>query len=120
MNDIALQPVVFVACLGAGVLSGLVYALLYLVRRRFAFKRLVEAVCDLAFVLVSAGLYFVVLYTLDYGAMRLYTVAAFLGGFAVTYALLSPLKDKLPALGEKIKGWLRHPHLPRLKRRKRQ
>jgi len=106
MSDISMQPVVFLACLGAGLVSGLVYAALYLVRRRFGFGRLVETMADVAFVLVSAGLYFVVLYFTDYGVMRLYTVAAFLGGFAVIYALLSPLKKRLPAIQQRLRVWL--------------
>ena len=113
MSDVSMQPLVFLACLGAGVVSGLVYAALYLVRRRFGFGRLVETMADVAFVLVSAGLYFVVLYFTDYGVMRLYTVAAFLGGFAVIYALLSPLKKRLPYIQAKCKAWCAKHHRKR-------
>ena len=115
MSDIELQPVVFLACLGAGLVSGLLYAALYLVRRHFAFARLAETLADAAFVLVSAGLYFVVLYLTGYGRMRLYTVAAFVGGFAVVYALLSPLKNRLPAMGAKLRA-LCAKHLERRKK----
>ena len=95
MNGVSLQPFVFLACLGAGVFSALLYGALYLVRLLAKGKRVVDLGCDVLFVTVSAASYFLVLYHTGFGEMRFYTVAAFLGGFFALYALLYPLRDKV-------------------------
>ena len=95
MNTVNIQPLVFLACLGAGVFSALLYGGLYLVRVLAKGRRAVELLSDVVFVSVSAGAYFLVLFYTGFGEMRIYTVAAFLGGFFAVYALLYPLRDKV-------------------------
>ena len=104
MSGVELQPLVFLACLGAGVASALLYAVLFLVRSAAKHKRAVELLCDALFVSVAAGSFFLVLYLTNFGQMRLYTVLAFLGGFGILYALLYPLKKKWPEWVEKHRG----------------
>lgn len=112
MNTVDMQPLVFLACLGAGVFSALFYGFLYVVRVLAKGRKAVELLADAVFVSVAATSYFLVLFYTGFGEMRFYTVAAFLGGFFALYALLYPLKDKVRAhltQGKSIK-----PHLGRL------
>jgi hypothetical protein len=97
MNTTALQPLVFLSCLGAGVFAAMLYGALYVVRLIAKGKRAVDLVCDVLFVSLSAVAYFLVLFYTGFGEMRFYTVAAFLGGFFALYALLYPLGDKVKA-----------------------
>ena len=97
MNTVSIQPLVFLACLGAGVFSALLYGALYVVRLWAKGRRIVDLVADVLFVSLSAVSYFLVLYYTGFGEMRVYTVAAFLGGFFALYALLYPLRDKVRA-----------------------
>ena len=113
MNTVNIQPLVFLACLGAGVFSALLYAALYLVRVAAKGRRAVDLLCDVLFVSLAAVSYFLVLFYTGFGEMRVYTVAAFLGGFFALYALLYPLRDKVKAklearpLRDKVKRVLR-------------
>ena len=103
MSAAGMQPLVFLACLGAGVASAVLYGVLYLVRLLAKGRRAVSLAADALFVSVSAVSYFLVLFYTGFGEMRLYTVAAFLGGFFAVYALVYPLRDKVTA-------WLQSPH----------
>lgn len=97
MNTVDMQPLVFLACLGAGVFAAMLYGALYLVRLAAKGRRAVDLVCDVVFVSVAAAGYFLVLFYTGFGEMRFYTIAAFLGGFFALYALLYPLRDKVKA-----------------------
>lgn len=95
MSTVNIQPLVFLACLGAGVFSALLYGALYVVRLLAKGKRAVDLISDVVFVSVAASSYFLVLFYTGFGEMRVYTIAAFLGGFFAVYALLYPLRDKI-------------------------
>ena len=95
MNTVNIQPLVFLACLGAGVFSALLYGALYVVRLVAKGRRAVDLISDVVFVSVAASSYFLVLFYTGFGEMRIYTIAAFLGGFFAVYALLYPLRDKI-------------------------
>lgn len=111
MNTVNIQPLVFLACLGAGVFSAILYGALYLVRVATKGRRAVDLVADVLFVSLSAVSYFLVLFYTGFGEMRVYTVAAFLGGFFALYALMYPFKNKVKA---KIEA---RPHLvPKVKK----
>lgn len=97
MNTVNVQPLVFLACLGAGVFSAMLYGLLYVVRVVAKGRRAVDLLCDVLFVSLAAVSYFLVLFYTGFGEMRVYTVAAFLGGFFALYALLYPLRGKIKA-----------------------
>ena len=101
MSTVDMQPLVFLACLGAGVFAALLYGVLYVVRLFAKGRKAVDLVCDVLFVAVSAGAYFMVLYYTGFGEMRFYTVAAFLGGFFALYALLYPLRGKVKEMMER-------------------
>ena len=116
MSTVNMQPLVFLACLGAGVFAAGVYGALYVVRLLAKGKRAVELVCDALFVTLAAVSYFLVLYYTGFGEMRFYTVAAFLGGFFALYALLYPLGGKVKARlaehGPHRPLWRRHKKKP--------
>ena len=114
MNAVAMQPLVFLACLGAGVFAALLYGALYVVRVAAGGKRAVDLVADVLFVSLSAAAYFLVLYYTGFGEMRFYTVAAFLGGFFALYALLYPLRSKIK---ERLSSRATHPLFHRRKRK---
>ncbi len=113
MNAVDMQPLVFLACLGAGVFAAMLYGALYVVRLLAKGKRAVDLLADVVFVSASAAAYFLVLFYTGFGEMRFYTVAAFLGGFFALYALLYPLRGKVKARLEAPR-----PHLGKLWRRK--
>ncbi len=96
INTTAMQPVVFLACLGAGVAAAVWYALLYVISTAAKGKRWVQLVCDSLFVVGAAAMFFAVLYCTNFGQMRLYTVLAFVGGFVLLYLLLRPIPARLP------------------------
>lgn len=91
MSNVATQPLVFGACLAAGVAAGVLYCLLGLLRRRVPHKWM-DIVCDVVFVVLSGAMYFAALYFCDYGQIRLYTLVAFLGGFALLCGVVRSAK----------------------------
>ena len=88
MISVAGQPLVFVACLGAGMAAAVVYRLLGLARVHWP-RRWVDVACDVLFVVASGALFFVALYYTDDGEVRLFAVLAFLGGFAFLLGLVA-------------------------------
>ena len=88
------QPLVFLTCLAAGIAAGVLYRLLGLWRKRQPTK-LVDALCDVTFVAASGAMYFGALFVTDYGRVRLYTIVAFLGGFALLCALSRYLPQRV-------------------------
>lgn len=97
MNYVSTQPFTFFSCLGVGVASSVWYALLWLVRKAYD-KKIVTLICDFLFVSASVGGYFLCLFSTNSGEFRLFSLVAFILGFAITSALLSFLKPK----GEKL------------------
>ncbi len=97
-----IQPIIFLAVLGAGVVSAFLYAACYVIRYLAGFKRIIETSADLIFVLMSAGLYFAAVYYTGFGEMRIYTVIGFLLGFFALYFLLRPLKKQMPKIKERL------------------
>ena len=86
MSDTGTQPLVFLACVLAGLVAGVIYRLLQLWCKAKPNKWIL-GLCDALFVIASGGLFFTALYLTDYGRVRLYTILAFLGGFALLNAL---------------------------------
>ena len=115
INTTAMQPVVFLACLGAGVAAAVWYALLYVVSNACHGKRWVQLICDSLFVVGAAAMFFAVLYCTNFGQMRLYTVLAFVGGFALLYLLLRPIPARLPQWKQQWRERLRTPRHARRK-----
>lgn len=107
MNTVSIQPLVFLACLGAGVFSALLYGALFVVRVLAKGRRAVDLIADVVFVAVAACSYFLVLFYTGFGEVRVYTIAAFLGGFFAVYALLYPLRDKVKKRIAEHKPYLR-------------
>lgn len=97
-----IQPLIFLAVLGAGVVSAFLYAACYVVRYLAGFKKIIETITDLVFVLLSGGVYFAAVYYTGFGEMRIYTVIGFLLGFFALYFLLRPFKKQMPKLKEKL------------------
>ena len=116
------QPVVFFACLGVGAASCLWYAFLWLIRTWFPHKA-VTAFCDVFFVAASACAYFLCLLRTTEGEFRIYTLFAYLIGFAGFYAFLKPLSKKIApkflCVKQKLSANLRS-RLCRLRQRKKQ
>lgn len=104
-----IQPLIFLAVLGAGVVSAFFYSACYVIRYLANFKRIVEIIADIVFVLVSASLYFAAVYYSGFGEMRAYTVIGFLLGFFVLYFLLRPLKKFMPKIKERLAKFLKLP-----------
>ena len=105
MSDIVgtnLQPLIFLACLGAGALSALVYGGCYIFRFFANHKKWAEILADLLFMLTSASTYLIALFYSGFAEIRLYTLLGFLCGFFPIYFLLRPLRKFLPKLREKL------------------
>ncbi len=98
----SIQPLIFLAVVGAGLLSAILYSLCYVIRYLTNFKRVAEMLCDVLFVVISSAMYFIALYYSGFGEIRLYTIIGFLLGFFSTYLLLRPLKKHMPKLKEKL------------------
>ncbi len=97
-----IQPLIFLAVVGAGLISSLLYAVGYVLRYLTNFRRVVEVVVDILFVVMSASLYFVALYYCGFGEIRVYTIVGFLLGFFTLYLLLRPLKKIMPKVKIKL------------------
>lgn len=97
-----IQPLIFLAVVGAGFLSAIMYSACYVIRYLTNFRRVIEIISDVLFVVISAGLYFVALYYTGFGEIRLYTIIGFLLGFFAIYLILRPLKKHMPKLKEKL------------------
>ena len=96
--DPAAQARALALCLTAGVLLGLFYDLLRLVRLA-AVPRLLAGLLDLLFWLAAAGLLFSCALALGDGRVRLYMAAGLFLGAALYFLLLSPgLRRPLAAL----------------------
>lgn len=94
------QPLIFLVCLGIGVVSCVWYSALWVIRRIFN-NKIIGAVCDVVFVLVSATAYFFCLLKTASGEFRIYTLIAFLVGFIGFYFALRPLSKKISPLIDK-------------------
>ena len=94
MTGVSGQPLVFSACVGAGVIAALLYKALGIVRVKYP-QKWVDVLCDVLFVMASGALFFVALYYTDDGQVRLYGVLAFLGGFGFLSGLAAWLSRRI-------------------------
>ncbi len=93
MSYVSTQPFTFFACLGVGAASAFWYAILWIIRKAYD-KKIVTLICDFLFVAASVGGYFLCLFSTNSGEFRLFSLVAFVLGFAITSSLLSFLKPK--------------------------
>lgn len=93
MSYVSTQPFTFFACLGVGAASAFWYAFLWIIRKAYD-KKIVTLICDFLFVAASVGGYFLCLFSTNSGEFRLFSLVAFVLGFAIISALLSFLKPK--------------------------
>ncbi|NCA66661.1 MAG: hypothetical protein EOM87_01205 [Clostridia bacterium] len=108
------QPLIFLAVVGAGLISALLYSGCFVIRYLTGFKRVVEMITDIFFVVISAGMYFMALYYSGFGEMRVYTVLGFLLGFFTLYFLLRPLKKIMPKIKVKLEKMRKLPILNKI------
>lgn len=82
------QHLVFLAFFAGGLVSGLIYELLYFARAMFAFRRWAEIVADLVFMAAAGVMVLVVAAKSSYGQIRLYSVLSYIFGYFLEYGTL--------------------------------
>lgn len=94
MIDVAAQPYALGLLLYFGILAGLVYGILALIRCRSG-KRIVTHLCDGAFVLFAAVLFCLGLWYANRIIVRGYLIAAFVCGILLGRQVLRPLFTRM-------------------------
>ena len=97
------EGVVFFACVGVGAASCILYAIFWILELMLK-NKIANAVFDVLFVASSAAAYFFCLLKTTWGEFRIYTLFAYVLGFAGFYFALKPFAKKAAKLVEKIKG----------------
>lgn len=89
------QAYVFLATVYAGFVIGFVYDLFRMIRQITRPGKLVTGLLDLVFWLLMALLSFLVVFKVNYGVIRLYTIAGLAIGWGLYAFVLSPFVFKL-------------------------
>lgn len=89
------QAYVFLATVYAGFVIGFVYDLFRMIRQITRPGKLVTGLLDLVFWLLMAILSFLVVFKVNYGVIRLYTIAGLAIGWGLYAFVLSPFVFKL-------------------------
>jgi hypothetical protein len=114
ISDTNIQPLIFLAVVGAGFISAVLYAGFYVIRYLTGFKRFIEMILDVIFVVISAGLYFMafILYRFRRDA-RIHDNRIF-ARLLHSYFLLKPLKKKMPVIKVKLENLKKLPVLNKI------
>ena len=99
------EGVVFFACVGVGAASCILYAIFWALERLIKSK-IANAVFDVLFVASSAAAYFFCLLKTTWGEFRIYTLFAYILGFAGFYFALKPFSKKAARIIDKAKSKL--------------
>jgi O-antigen/teichoic acid export membrane protein len=90
MRDVTAQPFEALLLFHGGAVAGLSYLLVRIVRERVG-RRWFTHLCDGVFVLLLFAILGVYLFLANYGTVRGFLVASYIGGFAAFYGLFAPL-----------------------------
>ena len=95
MLSTANQAYVFLSTVYAGFFIGLIYDFCRMFRRIFRTGRFITGLLDLLFWLVMGILSFLVIFHVNYGEVRIYTVIGFAVGWGLYALVLSPYVMKI-------------------------
>ncbi len=96
------QSAAFLLMLPAGLMTGLIWDALRLLRRLLKPELLLSLVIDLLFSLTAAALFSLGLFKALHGELRLYALMGALCGFLLYGATLSPLAEALFSFGGRL------------------
>ena len=91
METTGAQPVIFMITLYGGIVLGIAYDIYRALRKAMKKGRWLTFLFDSLFIITLGLIVTFVLYTANFGELRLYTIVGFVLGFALYMAGLSPL-----------------------------
>ncbi|HZK34184.1 MAG TPA: spore cortex biosynthesis protein YabQ [Bacillota bacterium] len=89
------QAYVFLATVYSGFIIGFIYDIFRMIRHIIKPGRLATAILDLVFWIIIAGVSFLVVFNVNYGEVRVYTIAGLIIGWSLYAMILSPIIFKV-------------------------